>query len=259
MTLAASLTPLVLLAGVDTLYVNVYYADPEKVHSRAILPLRDETKEFLDSLQQRAKEARKLIETPWSILDQSLYSRHHGSKEIWNWLLCNDYLNVQIGTGEYRGLIARVRLGAEYLWKVGYLVSALAMVNKLVNTIFKHEMFLVPGSIDLCADIAHWPMDDLDKNRFLSRAKKGRAKYKSESLIVGTDDVIWNGSKLGTLYFGERDSPVHGKVYDKIDEIKKRGMKKAWFFDLWGRKLPTFTPETVPVSRVELSATSEAL
>lgn len=253
------LAPLVVLAGVDTLYVNVYYADPEKTHIRATLPLREETRTHLDTLQQQAKAARKLIETPWSILDESLYSRHHGSKEIWNWILCNDYLNVQIGTGEYRGLIARVRLGAEYLWKVGSLSQSLTLVKSLVKTLFEHEMFLVPGAIDLCADVAHWSVDNLDKDRFLSRAKGGRQKFKGESLIVGTDDVVWNGSKLGTLYFGERTSPVHGKVYDKVDEIKKRGMKKAWFFDLWGRTLPTFTPETVPVSRVELSATSEAL
>jgi hypothetical protein len=69
------------LAGVDTLYVNVYYADPEK-YARALLPLRDETQALLDGLQQRAKTARKLVETPWSILDQTLYSRPHGSSRL---------------------------------------------------------------------------------------------------------------------------------------------------------------------------------
>lgn len=142
----SALAPLVVLAGVDTLYINVYYADPEK-YARAMLPLRDETQALLDGFQQRAKAARTLVETPWSILDQPLYSRSHGSKELWSWILRNDYLNVQIGTGEYRGLIARVRLSSEYLWKVGYLVSSLAMVNRLVNTIFEHEMFLVPGAV----------------------------------------------------------------------------------------------------------------
>jgi ketosteroid isomerase-like protein len=256
--LVPSLAPLVVLAGVDTLYVNVYYADPEK-YTRALLPLYEETQVTLDDLQQRAKTARTLIETPWSLLDQSLYSRAHGSKELWTWILRNDYVNIQIGKGEYRGLIARVRLSAEYLWKIGYLVNALAMVNKLVNTIFEHEMYLVPGAIDLCADVAYWSMSDLDKHRFLSRAKKCRPKFKEESLLVGSVDERWNGSKLGTLYFGEQGSPVHGKVYDKVREIKDRGYKKKWFFSLWGRTLPTFTEETVPVNRVELSATREAL
>src|SRR4051812_27580780 len=65
-TLAAALAPLVVLAGVDTLYVNAYYADPERL-TRAILPLPEEKQAIFEDLQQRAKAARQLIETPWSL------------------------------------------------------------------------------------------------------------------------------------------------------------------------------------------------
>lgn len=250
--------PLVALAGVDTLYINAYYADPE-TYARALLPLQDKTQTVLDTLQQQARAARTLIETPWSLANQPLYSRAHGSKEIWGWILRNDYVNIQIGRGEYQGIIARVRLNAEFLWKIGFLAGSLGMVNGLLNGLFEHEMYIVPSSIDLCADVAYWSMDDLDKNRFLSRAKKCNPKYKGESLVIGAQEEKWNGAKLGTLYFGERGSPVHGKVYDKVREIKDRQYAKKWFFSLWGRRVPAFCEETVPVNRVELSLTREAL
>jgi hypothetical protein len=249
---------MIALAGVDTLYVNAYYADPKR-YSRIDLPLRDDTQALLDGLQQRAKAARKLAETPWSLIDQPLYSLSHGSKELWGWILRNDYINIQIGKGDYRGLIAHIRLSAEYLWKVGGLVGSLSTVNGLINTIFDHEMHLVPSKIDLCADVAHWSMSDLENDRFLSRARKRKHTFQEESLLIGPIEDVWKGKKLGTLYFGERGSPVHGKMYDKVREIKDNQYAKKWFFGLWGRKLPTFTEETVPVSRVELSLHREAL
>lgn len=247
-------TPFPVLAGVDTLYLNAYYADPETFR-RIEQPLDEQLQALFTSLQQHAKDTRKDVETPWSLEKQPLYMLSHGSGKQWHWILHNDLINVQIGNGDYRGVIAHLRVSSEYLWRLNALHHVLGLVNAFTNTLFAHEMVLVPSAVDLCADIANWPMESINHLAIVARARKHRPKFEEESLLISGEEM-WNGRKLGTLYVGMRTSPVHGKLYNKLKEIKDGGNRKSWFLDLYKRN--GWNGED-PITRLEVSFKREAL
>lgn len=248
------LVPLVVLAGVDTLYLNAYHADVER-YTRIERSLDETLQETFTSLQQQAKETGEEAATPWKLEDKPLHMLSHGSGKQWHWILRNDWLNMQIGNGDYRGLIAHIRVSSEYLWRVNALHLVLGLLNGFINRLFAHEMVLVPSAIDLCADVANWPMTSINHLALIACARKHRPIYEDASLYIAGKET-WNGRKLGTLYVGMRTSPVHGKLYDKLKEIKDGGNKKAWFLELYKRN--GWDGEG-PVTRLEISLTREAL
>lgn len=246
--------PLAVLAGVDTLYLNAYYADPER-YTRIDKPLDEDLQALFLEMQQRAKSVQEEIETPWTLDKEPLHMLSHGSGKQWHWILRNDLINIQIGKGDYRGLIAHMRVSSEYLWRVNAVQSVLGVVNALANRLFEHEMVLIPSAIDLCADIANWPMTSINHLGMVAKARKQRHTFEEESLYIAGAET-WNGRKLGTLYLGMRTSPVHGKLYDKLKEIKDGGNKKSWFHDLYKRN---GWDGEAPVTRLEVSFKREAL
>ena len=252
--LACTSSPHVVLAGVDTLYVNAYYADPV-VYTRMDRPLDETLQEALTTMQQQAKNTRQDIETEWNLDEKALHMLSHGSGKMWHWIIKNDLINIQVGSGEFRGVLAHVRISSEFLWRVNALSKTLDLVRGLTNKVFDHETLLVPSAIDLCADIANWPMTSIDPLALVASARKRNPKYEKESVYV-SDEETWNGRKLGTLYIGIRSSPVHGKLYNKLKEIKDGANKKSWFHDLYKRN---GWDGEAPVTRLEISFKREAL
>lgn len=252
----SQLPPMVAVAGVDTLYLNAYYADPDVSVSRRIeKPLDDAIQEILNQLQHQSKTDRQEVETPWEFDKKPLHILGHGTGKMWLWILHSDLINVQIGTGDYGGVIAHARVSSEYLWQIGAVHYVLSLVNAFLNRLFDHEMYIVPSKVDLCADIAGWSMNEINRVHFVGRARLVSSQHDEETVIAPTKE-IWRGPDLGTLYFGVRQSSVHGKIYDKWQEIKDKGNKKAWFYDLWKRG---GWDEQAPVTRVEISFNREAL
>ena len=98
-------------------------------------------------------------------------------------------------------------------------------------------------------------MNEIKREHFVGRARLVSSQHDEETVIAPTRD-IWRGPDLGTLYFGVRKSSVHGKMYNKWQEIKDGGNKKAWFYGLWKRG---GWDEQSPVTRVEISYNREAL
>jgi hypothetical protein len=245
---------LVILAGVDTLYVNAYTADPV-TFERTNQPLAEALQEFFTNLQHQAKATRQDVQTSWSLDREPLYMLSHGSGKQWHWILKNDLINIQIGKGDYQGVLAHIRVASEYLWRVNALHRVLGTVNWLTNTLLAHETILVPSSIDLCADIAGWPMTSIDPLALVACARTRRSKFDDASVFLPNDEA-WNGRTLGSLYIGMRTSPVHGKLYNKLKEIKDGGNKKSWFHDLFSRN---GWDGTSPVTRLEISFKREAL
>lgn len=246
--------PSVVLAGVDTLYVNAYYADPE-ASTRLDRPLDEKLQDVFTAMQVQAKTSRKDLETAWNLDEESLHMLSHGSGKMWHWILKNDLINVQIGSGEYRGVLAHVRISSEFLWRVNALPKTLDIVKDLTNRLFDHETVLVPSAIDLCADIANWPMSSINPLALVASARKRNPTFEDESVYVPEKET-WNGRTLGTLYIGIRTSPVHGKLYNKLKEIKDGGNKKNWFHDLYQRN---GWDGEAPVTRLEVSFKRESL
>ena len=246
----------VLNAGIDTLYLNVYYADPE-TYRRLDIPLDDDLQARFNDLQQQAKSTRQDVETPWTLDRKPLSMLSHGTGKLWHWILHNDDLNVQIGLGDYRGLIAHVRVSAQYLWRVRALPNILGCLNYCLNRLFAHEMYLAPSEIDLCVDVANWPMSALDRSCFVAKARKSKVRFDEASLLVGAVEVEYSGPKQDTFYIGKRTSPIHAKVYDKLKEIKDHHNEKAWYLDIL--KAHGGWDGEEPVTRVELTTKREAL
>jgi hypothetical protein len=244
----------VVLAGVDTLYVNAYYADPV-VYTRMDRALDETLQEALTTMQQQAKNTRQNLETEWNLDEEALHMLSHGSGKMWHWIIKNDLINIQVGSGEFRGVLAHVRISSEFLWRVNALQHTIDLVRALTNKVFDHETILVPSAIDLCADVANWPMSSIDPLALVASARKRNPQFEEESVLVPGKET-WNGRKLGTLYIGIRTSPVHGKLYNKLKEIKDGGNKKSWFHDLYARN---GWDGEAPVTRLEISFKREAL
>jgi hypothetical protein len=231
-------TQRVLNAGIDTLYLNAYYADPQ-TFGRLNQPLDPDLQDFFTTLQQQARNARHETETPWSLDSKPLYMLSHGSGKVWHWIIKNDDINIQIGNGDYRGIIAHARIASQYLWGVGAL------------------HYLTPSEIDLCVDVANWPASELDRSRFIAKARKGKVEFDEDSLMVGAKRVEYSGPKQDTFYIGKRKSPVHGRVYDKLKEIKDHQYDKAWYLDILKERCGWDGQE--PVTRTEITTKREAL
>lgn len=248
--------PHVLNAGIDTLYLNVYYADPN-TYRRLDKPLADTLQATFNELQQQAKTTRQEVETPWTLDNKPLYMLSHGTGKIWHWILHNDDLNVQVGLGDYRGMIAHARVSAQYLWRVRALQHILGLLNGCMNRLFAHEMYLAPSEIDLCVDVANWPTTALDRSCFVAKARKSKVRFDEASLLVGAVEVEYSGPKQDTFYIGKRKSPIYAKVYDKLKEIKDHHYEKAWYLDLLKEQCGWDGEE--PVTRFELTTKREAL
>src|SRR4051812_36365201 len=96
---ALDCSPMVVLAGIDTLYLNAYYADPHLL-TRITQPLDEALQTAFTTLQQQAKASRQEVETSWSLEEQPLHMLSHGEGKQWHWILKNELVNIQIGKGD---------------------------------------------------------------------------------------------------------------------------------------------------------------
>ena len=222
-------------AGVDTLIVNVRYADA--THAPLQKALDEDIQRQLDLWQEQAQQAEEAIASPWSFHQARLFIAPHGAgKGQWRWLLTSEQMTLCLSRGRFNGIIAQVRLSSDYLWAQPSLPDAIAQIHSFLLAFFRRAIHLQLSELHLCADVVGWDVSSSGgEASFVRRpgislgcwARKGHAQQ-----IVGADFALLRGRQLATVEFGMHNSPLSCSIYNKTLEIRQRS-KKTWFYDLW--------------------------
>ncbi|MGH2507599.1 MAG: hypothetical protein ACRDHZ_09400 [Ktedonobacteraceae bacterium] len=229
--------------GVDTLVLNVRYADDNMQPVRAELP--EHVEERLNAWQTMAKEREEPVAVPLVFHEANLLIYPHGAgKGQWRWLFNCPAFKLYVGRGRLNGVVAQVRLAASYLWScedMGTLQQdiwpLIVEVGDFLTTLFGADvraMHLQVSEVHLCADIAGWDVARCDwQHAFLSRARRRTNRAEESDVAGGAGVAVLSGRRLATLEFGAHGSPLSCSMYNKSLEIKSSG--KVWFEDIWKR------------------------
>ncbi len=234
----------VLLAGIDTLVLNVRYADGELRPVRAELP--DELAEQFNGWQEAAKREEGLVATPLCFKGVNLLIYPHGAGQgQWKWLLtCPGCFDLRVSRGRLNGIVAQVRFFSDYLWSCQddgkqEIATALVEVTTFLCDVFGLLLHFQVSEVHLCADVLGWEVSSCAwQDTFLSRARRrvDRAATADTDVIAGGAAVaVVSGRKLATLEFGSHGSPLSCVIYNKTQEIRQKSREKVWFHDLWRR------------------------
>lgn len=214
--------------GVDTLVINVRYADAD------LEPVQQELDEgvalWLDIWQEAAKRDGVAVASDWSFLDHVLFVEPHGAGRQWRWLLTCRLFSMVVSSGRFNGVIAQVRFSAEYLWAESWAGDALSKVYAFLREVFGERIHVQVSSVDLCADLAGYDFSLANyEHDFVTRARK-------QAVVYGPDEVNLDGRIPSYLRFSSAASPISCRIYDKWREIEQKS-KKTWMYDLWRRGL----------------------
>ncbi len=228
-----SFTPSLVGFGVDTLYLNVLYSNPDNALQKQKRTLDADLMSDLMDLQSLAKEQESEIASPWSFGGLPLMMQTHGTgKGQWSWLLTSHLLDLSVSRGRLNGIIAQVRVSSRFLWHEASTGDAISKVYALLMEIFGQDIYMQVSSVDLCADITGWHPGVIDwQERFLSRAT-GDNSYPDDGLIDGPEKAVRRWKRLTGLIFGSYSGRLACKIYDKTLEIKQKSHKE-WFYPLW--------------------------
>ncbi len=238
----------VLLAGVDTLIINVKLSTHQGTpKEKQELPY--DVGVHLQEWQEIAKANEEPHITPWVHQGQTFLAYPHGVPG-WKWLLKNGSLDFMAGALLNNGALARLRFSSEYLWRYSVDV-ALDHVKSFLRLIFHEPLCLQVAEMHLCADVVGLDIPKEYEQVFVSRAKVERPIYESH-----LDKPIYRHRKLETIQFSGHGSPMSATIYNKPKEIQVRSPTKVWFHDLWKAKGWT---EDMPLWRVECRMKRECL
>lgn len=218
--------PDVLLAGVDTIKVNVKECDPDGRLFKT-QELSEDQQMVFDALQHHAQEFGKPVETPWSFCQARLVMLPNGSPTF-RYILKNDCVNIAIAPRLTIPILAKVTLSSPYLWSVGNPQKAVRLVHRFLQELFGKTIYLQAGQIDLCVDVVGLDLPPDWQEVFVSLARAKKPIKESQK-----DREYYFGPKLETILFSGHGNPVNGKLYDKMKEIKQHGNEKDWFYPLW--------------------------
>jgi hypothetical protein len=252
--------------GVDTLVLNIRYANPsgQPMHEELLEPLV----ERLDAWQMQARKEEQAIQTDLAYRDEAFYAHPHGAgKGQWRWLLTNDLLNLCIGRGRLNGVIAQVRLSSFLLWSsedpathrqdlASLLTHLRAWLSDLLG-MKQVPIHIQVSEVHLCADVTGWDVGHCYdwQATMLSRARRRSVhgsytppdvseceKYHCAG-VSAHGSFLWSGPeaeipepvyyghRLETINFGSHGSALSCVIYNKTREITKSG--KKWFLPIW--------------------------
>lgn len=270
-TVSPANVPYTLLSyGVDTLVLNVRYADSQGQPVKAELP--EELAASFDSWQAQAKEEEKPVEMVGNAYKGcALFMHPHGAgKGQWRWLITCDLFNLCVSRGRLNGIVVQVRLSSQYLWSSEHrethrqdLQPLLSLLRSFLSDLLnlcgpgRKPLHIQVSEIHLCADVTGWDVAHCYdwQATMLSRARRRRVrgsytppepdgcqKHKCPGagahgsfLWSGPEsevpEPIYYGHTLETIEFGSHGSPLSCVIYNKTREIKKSG--KTWFLPIW--------------------------
>ena len=284
-------------AGVDSLWLNVCYGVGDDLET--IIPDRRPVEdtaliEKLLAYQEVARAAEQPVPTDYEFGGSCLlmYGNGGGMRSPWRFILRNAALELKIGMGKRNGLIAKVRLSAEYLWSERDLLGCIYAVHCFLLGVFDTSVYLQVSRVDLCADVegydfgsGNWQdgfirrcgvqphfklheewdkdesegddSDERDDDRLLPGIEdEDETAADDDATIVGPDTVHMRYRPITGFSFGSRKSPMSAIIYNKSNYIKYKKRDTSWFHDLWRAN---GCEDVSAVWRIEFHLTREAL
>src|SRR5438105_14951009 len=107
----------ILLAGVDTLIVNVKLLD-EKGTPAKEQAISDDLLGELEDLQRQAQDEKKPLASGYTFYGARLVMFPNGAP-LWKYILRNDCIEVKLVPRLKLAAVAKVRLSSAYLWSRG--------------------------------------------------------------------------------------------------------------------------------------------
>lgn len=121
--------------------------------------------------------------------------------------------------------------------------SEIELIERVVQDVESLGGTVIDHKISRCDLYADFRIPCGLSLEFLNYYKVGKSKHTSQFL---------NGDLLETYYVGQKSSPIQLRVYNKSEEIKKKGTEERW-------KIVWFTDDTEDVWRIEAQIRRQVL
>ncbi|MBX5452170.1 MAG: hypothetical protein IRZ24_19055, partial [Thermogemmatispora sp.] len=248
----------VLAQNVDTLWLNVRYADAQGQPQPRPLDNEDLLLE-LEDYKRQAQAAGQNIPTRWQYDGWVLWMWPRGASHA-AWVLQCPYFELFVDVGKLTGVIARVKVASAALWEspVGTVVVGIEQfLTEFLGTAFLH---LQVSELHVAADLVGLPVEELPWQVIITRARIARlhlareeqeardglaqgvppysgwrrrpGRSASRRLPAATgEEVRYLGRRLQTVTWGTHASQVSAQFYDKCAEIRRSG--KQWLLTCW--------------------------
>jgi hypothetical protein len=249
----------VLLFGPDSVWVNVSYGDrpvrPGEEHlvQSEPRPLEEMFSEILVACQEAAREQEKPFETPFEFADAPLmmYPNSGGLTSSWRFILRNYAMELKVGMGKRNGIIAKVRLSAEYLWLRRNLDAILRDLHTWLASreFFGAPVYLSASELHICTDTVGYDFSHSDWQEgfirrsaftphfedysFVEEATSEEEEGETTPFLPGPDKLHMRYRAITGFTFGSHKSAVSAVIYNKSNYIKYKAKTTTWFHPMW--------------------------
>jgi hypothetical protein len=239
----------VLAQNVDTLWLNVRYADAQGQPQPRPLDNEDLLME-LAAYKQQAQAAGQNVPTRWEYDGWPLWMWPRGSSHA-AWVLQCPWFELFVDVGKLTGVIARVKLSSAGLWE-SHFATVVAGVEYFLTQFFGTEqLHLQVSEVHLATDVVGLPFDLVPWQQVLiTRSRVARVHMAQEVAVTPcrsnrsqrgktgrvleeepVQEARYCGRRLQTLTLGTHGSLVSAQIYDKTAEVQRSG--KQWLLTCW--------------------------
>ena len=159
------------------------------------------------------------------------------------WIIHNRQYTLRIGNWHSPKLRPSifVEIRSETLWQLGP-IQAVNKILDFISNLNGKVRSVKPSRVDLCLDF-------IVPEIFWNKSISDYFVSKATDMVPHTPRKKLEGFSIGKGNFSAR-------LYDKPIEIKKRGSKKIWMYDIWGF---SSVPEGKRVIRIEFQLLRESI
>lgn len=227
----------VLAQNVDTIWLNVRYADAEGRPQPRPLDNEDLLLE-LDDYKRSAQRAGQNVPTRWEYDGWVLWMWPRAISHAAYVLQC-PYFELCVDVGKLTGVIARVKVASVALWESPVQTVIVGIEQFLTEFLGTSHLHLQVSELHVAADFVGLPCERLPwREVVVTRARRarlllGQSQHKRETAQAQLDllEECYQGRQLQTVTFGSHASQISAQFYDKTAELERSG--KQWLQTIW--------------------------
>jgi hypothetical protein len=246
----------VLAQNVDTLWLNVRYADAQGQPQPRPLDNEDLLLE-LEDYKRQAQVAGQNVYTRWEYNGFPLWMWPRGASHA-AWVLQCPYFELFVDVGKLTGVIARVKVASAALWESPVETVVVGIEHFLTEFLGTASLHLQVSELHVAADLVGLPEELPWQQVVITRARAARLHLAIEEreardglaqempprpqrrpgrsvsmrLPAATvEEARYLGHRLQTVTWGTHASQVSAQLYDKCAELQRSG--KQWLVACW--------------------------
>ncbi|MBX5458787.1 MAG: hypothetical protein IRZ31_17990 [Thermogemmatispora sp.] len=249
----------VLAQNVDTLWINVRYADAQGRPQPRPLDNEDLLLE-LDDYKRAAQAAGQNVPTRWEYNGWRLWMWPRGASHA-AWVLQCPYFELFVDVGKLTGVIVRVKLASAALWESPPGTVVVGVEQFLTQFLGTERLHLQVSELHVAADLVGVPFEAVPWQQVVitrarvtrlhlagppggspegaaadqpgETARRGRPRRRAAGSMgaVTLEERRFLGRRLQTITWGTHGSQVSAQFYDKTAELSRSG--KQWLVACW--------------------------